>query len=153
MIRILLPLALVAALILFPLYSETSVGPISGETTTTQTGDFFVAGPIKCFARQKFSTAGACAPPLGMLGMAVFASLIASVMAAVTGVFGLLPIVGRVTSVVTGLSGLVVVGSMVYFILTIMSKGHGVHIEWGAYLNGGLGVLTVLAGLSGIRGK
>ena len=154
MIRILLPLAVIASISLCPLFSETTIGAVSGDAvTTSRTGNFLVEDTIKCFSKQNFSLSGDCAPRLGMTGTAVAAALGAAAIAAVVGVPGLLPFVGRVTSFVTTAAGGIIVLGVGYFILQVMGAGESAKVEWGAYLGGGLGLLTLVAGLSGIRGK
>lgn len=154
MYRIILPLLLVAAIIFTPMFSEVTVGPITGEESTPRSGNYFVSETIKCFQDKNFSVAGDCKPKMGMTGMAVFAAIAASAIAAVVGVPGLLPFVGRATSVVTTIAGLIALGAVGYFILTVMGAAKGsAEVMWGAYLSGGLALLTLVAGLSGIRGK
>lgn len=153
MMRILLPIAVIASIILFPMFSETTVGAISGEVTTPRSGNYFVDGTIKCFSKSNFSLAGDCAPRQGATGLAVAAAIGAAGLAAVIGLPGLLPFIGRATSVVTTAAGVVIVVGIGYFILTVMGAGKGAEVLWGAYLAGGLGLLTLVAGLSGIRGK
>lgn len=154
MIRILLPLAVIAAIILFPMFSETTVGAVTGDAVATaRTGNFLVEETIQCFSKQKFSISGDCAPRLGMTGTAVAAAIGAAAIAAIAGLPGLLPFVGRVTSVVTAAGGGIIVIGVGYFILQVLGAGESAKVEWGAYLAGGLGLLTLVAGLSGIRGK
>ncbi|MBY0423559.1 MAG: hypothetical protein K2Q06_14730 [Parvularculaceae bacterium] len=151
--RILLPVAVVAAIFFFPMFSEVTTGPISGETSTPRTGQYFIGETVKCFTKKEFSVAGECAPKHGAIGMSVFAAAAVSAIAAIVGLPGLLPFVGRATSIVTALAGLVATAAAGYFILTVMSKGAAAHVEWGAYLAGGLSLLTLVAGLQGVRGK
>lgn len=154
MYRIILPLLVVAAVIFAPMFSEVTVGPITGKETTPRSGNYFVENTIKCFQAKNFSVNGECAPKMGTTGMAVFAAIAASTIAAIIGVPGLLPFVGRATSVVTTIAGLVALGGMGYFIMTVMGAAKdSAEVLWGSYLAGGLALLTLVAGLSGIRGN
>ncbi len=154
MYRIILPLLVIAAILFAPMFSEVTVGPITGKETTPRSGNYFVEDTIKCFQNQQFSVGGECTPKMGATGMAVFAAIAASAVAAVIGVPGLLPFVGRATSVVTTIAGLIALGAMGYFILTVMGAAKGsAEVLWGSYLAGGLALLTLVAGLSGIRGS
>lgn len=152
--RILLPVAVIAVIILFPMLSETTIGSVTGDAVATpRTGHFFVEATVKCFSKHEFSLSGDCAPRLGMTGLSVAASLGAAVVAAIVGLPGLLPFIGRFTSVVTAIAGAVITVAISYFILQVMGAGETAHVEWGSYLAGGLGLLTLVAGLSGFRGK
>jgi hypothetical protein len=89
-----------------------------------------------------------------MQGLAVAGAAGFSAIAAALGVLGLLPFVGRLTSIATAIAGVVAVGAMGYLILTLMGTSEGLGgVQWGAYLTGGAGLLTLISGLSGMRGR
>ncbi|MEL7485576.1 MAG: hypothetical protein AAGJ87_00005, partial [Pseudomonadota bacterium] len=67
MIRIVLPLAVIAAILFAPMFTETTVGSVSGETETARTGNYFVGNTVECFLGQNFSIAGDCEPKGGLL--------------------------------------------------------------------------------------
>jgi len=152
--RIILPLAIFAALFFTPLFSETTTGSVTGETVTPRSGQFFIGNTVDCFLKRDFSISGDCEPAGGMQGLAVASAAGISIVAAVLGVIGILPFVGRITSIVTLFAGVVTVGAMGYLILTMMGSSEGFGgVQWGAYLTGGAGLLTLISGLSGMRGR
>jgi hypothetical protein len=154
MTRVLLPLAVIAAIIFGPLFAEVTTGPVTGEKLTPLTGNYFIADTITCFRNGEFSIAGDCEPELGLKGKAVFAATLAAAVAAALGVIGLLPFIGRLTSIFTMIAGVVIVASMGYFGMNILgAEDESVTLQWGTYLAGGLGLLTLISGLSGMRGK
>ncbi|MEZ5922565.1 MAG: hypothetical protein R3C60_14620 [Parvularculaceae bacterium] len=139
---------------LAPLYKgeTTSVGSI--EKANTVTGMDYIGGTIGCWKNKDFSVTGDCAPQGGALGMAIFAAFFVSVVAAGLGVIGLLPIVGKLTSAITTLAGVVVIAGLGFYLLTNLgSDKHMDAIQWGTYLAGGGGLLTLISGLSGMRGR
>lgn len=155
MIRVLLPLAVVAAILFGPLANgeSTSVG---GITKPAQVTGFDYVGPtIECWQKKNFSIKDGCAPEGGANGKAMLAAVAAGGAAGVLGILGLLPFVGRLTSVVTTLAGGVIVAAVGYFAVSLMGadKEAVETVGWGAYLAGGGGLLTFISGLSGMRGK
>ncbi len=152
MTRIILPLAVIAALLFAPIFSETSTGTFTGERAVPLNGQYFVGNTITCFMNQNYSIEGECAPKDGKLGLAIFAAVFVSAVAAVLGILGLLPFVGRLVSLVTTLAGLVAIAGIAYFCLNIMGN-EGVNLQWGSYVGGGGGLLTLISGLSGMRGR
>lgn len=151
MVRILLPLAVIAALLFAPIFgNQAKVGGIEKEVSVT--GYDYVSNTIDCWQAGKISIKGDCKPQEGLKGQAVLAALIVSGAAAILGVFGLLPIIGRLTSVVTTIAGAVIVGAVGYVALTQLGDG-GDNLRWGAYLAGGGGLLTLISGLHGMRGR
>ena len=154
MTRIVLPLAIIAALLFTPMFSETTVGSVTGEAETFRTGNYFVGNTVECFLNKEFSVAGDCEPAGGARGLAIFAAIFVSAVAAALGVLGLLPFVGRITSFVTMLAGIVAIAAIGYFFLTMMATDEGLGgVKWGSYLAGGGGLLTLISGLSGVRGR
>jgi hypothetical protein len=154
MIRILLPLAAIAVLLYAPLYAgeATEVGGIVKQNTVT--GMDYVGGTIDCWMNKQFSISDECAPQGGSRGMAIFAGVFVSAIAAVLGLAGLLPVVGRLTSAVTMAAGVVVVAGIAFYLLTNMQGDDGLEaVQWGTYLAGGGGLLTLISGLSGMRGR
>ena len=154
MIRVLLPLAVVAAILFGPLVGRQDV--IGGiEKTVALTGLDYVGPTIECWQNKNFSFSGDCRPEGGVKGQAILAAVAAGVVSAALGILGLLPIVGRLTSVVTTLAGGVIVAALGYFALSLMGGAGeaGEGVQWGTYLAGGGGLLTLIAGLAGMRGR
>ena len=154
MTRILLPLAVIAALLYAPIFAGATDTVAGIEKANTVTGWDYVGNTVDCFRNQNFSIAGECQPQGDKLGMAIFAAVFVSAVAAVLGIFGLLPFVGRITSVVTTIAGVVVIAAIAFYGLTQMNADEGAAgIQWGSYLAGGGGLLTLISGLSGMRGR
>lgn len=137
------------------MYSVEINDPVLGEkVAATKTGYAFIENTINCWKDGKFSIEDACKPKGEMKGMAIFAATFVSAVAAVLGVLGLLPFIGKLTSFVTTAAGVVVIAAIGYFALTMMgAKEGGETIQWGSYLAGGGGLLTLISGLSGVRGR
>ncbi|MCB2114061.1 MAG: hypothetical protein R3C42_05300 [Parvularculaceae bacterium] len=154
MVRILLPLAIIATLLFAPIFGAepTEVGGIT--KTNTVTGMDYVGDTINCWMGGEYSVSGDCAPQGGTKGLAVFAAAFVSAVAAALGFIGLLPVVGRITSAITMLAGVIVIAGIGFYILTSLGSDEGIGgIQWGAYLAGGGGLLTMISGLSGMRGR
>lgn len=154
MVRILLPLAVIATLLFAPIFGAepTEVGGIVKPNTVT--GMDYVGETINCWTGGNYSISGDCAPQGGMKGLSIFAAVFVSAVAAVLGLFGLLPVVGRLTSAITTLAGVVVIAGIGFYILTNLGSDEGIGgVQWGAYLAGGGGLLTLISGLSGLRGR
>lgn len=154
MVRIFLPLAVIATLLFAPIFGgeATEVGGIV--KTNTVTGMDYVGATVKCWTSGHYSIAGDCAPEGGSKGLVIFAAVFVSAVAAVLGLIGLIPVVGRLTSAVTMLAGIIVVAGIGFYILTNLSSDQGISgVQWGAYLAGGGGLLTLISGLSGMRGR
>lgn len=160
MTRILLPLAIVAAIFFGPMYNVSGTLADSGETVVTRTGEYFVGEAIGCLRQLQ--------PPIGeecasdgvlndstMVGTVMSYATILSLAAAVLGIIGMLPVIGRLTSIVTILAGAAAMGAIGYMALTLLATdGIGLPgMQWGAYLAAGAGLLTLIAGLSGLRGR
>ena len=157
MTRVLLPLAAIAAILLAPIYSYPSNDPLGGDSAGTRTGWYFVEDTIGCFMKQNFSIEGECAPRAdqegnNLAGKAIFGAVLSAAIAAALGVIGILPFIGRLTSLVTTLAGVAIIAGVGFFCLQVMGL-EGLGIEWGAYLGGGLGLLTLISGLAGMRGQ
>lgn len=156
MIRILLPLAIIAAILFAPMYSISGMDPVTNETSAaTKSGYGLVKNTIDCWRSGEYSLADKCAPVGGLKGQAVFAAVFVSAVAAVLGILGLLPVIGRLTSLITTLAGIIVIAAIGYFALTTMGSKNGGSdaIQWGTYLAGGGGLLTLISGLHGVRGR
>jgi len=154
MIRILLPLAVIAAILFAPMFNETVSGSEFGDSSVSRTGWDYVGNTVECFRNQNFSIEGDCEPKLGMKGKAIFGAVFVSGIAAVLGVLGLIPFVGRITSVITTIAGIVVIAAISYYGLQQMGSDDGAaNLQWGTYLAGGGGLLTLISGLSGMRGR
>ncbi|WP_411817685.1 hypothetical protein [Hyphococcus sp. DH-69] len=160
MIRIILPLAIVAAMFLGPMYSYPSDNPVSGRSEQSiVTGDKFIGGVINCVRRLEVPLGKECASeavvnksklPSQVMSLAA----VISIAAAAIGVVGLLPFIGRLTSIVTLLAGLSALCAMGIFLATMMGTKTGLPaVQWGAYLAAGLALVTTISGLSGMRGR
>lgn len=154
MIRILLPLAVIAAILFAPMFAETTSGSVTGDSLTTRTGHYFVANTIDCWTAGDYSIKGDCEPAGGLQGKAIFAAVFVSAVAAVLGIIGLMPVIGRLTSFVTMVAGVIVIAAIAYVAIMIMGSSEGIDgLQWGAYLAGGGGLLTLISGLAGMRGR
>ncbi|MEO0399752.1 MAG: hypothetical protein AAF224_10090 [Pseudomonadota bacterium] len=154
MIRILLPLAVIAALLFAPIFSgePTTVGGI--EKANVVTGNDYVGDTVNCWIGGNYSIDGDCAPKGEAKGLAIFGAIFVSAVAAVLGVLGLLPFIGRLTSVITTLAGVGVIAAIGFYVFTSMGSSDGLDgVAWGSYLAGGGGLLTLISGLSGMRGR
>ena len=156
MIRVLLPLAVIAAILFSPIYkTPASFDDVQGIETSNQVAGYALVKPaIDCWRNKEFSVSGDCEPKGDTKGLALTGAVALSGLAAALGVFGLLPFVGRLTSVVTVVAGLAAVGAIGYFGAGMLGAEGGVsRIDWGSYLAGGGGLLTLISGLSGMRGR
>ncbi len=154
MIRILLPLAVIAALLLPPIFAGPSAEVAGIVKPTTVTGYDYVGNTIDCWMDRNFILSGDCEPEGGIRGKAIFGAVFISAVAAALGVLGLLPVIGRLTSFITMLAGVVVIAAIGYFALTMMGTDEGLAgVQWGSYLAGGGGLLTLISGLAGARGR
>ncbi|MEO0880370.1 MAG: hypothetical protein AAFY22_11750 [Pseudomonadota bacterium] len=153
MFRILLPVAVIAILLFAPIFTDQVEGSDLGGSEVTLSGNAYVGNTVNCWIGQNFSISGDCEPKGGTKGLAIFAAVFVSAVAAVLGVLGLLPFVGRLVSIITSLAGVVVIAAIGYFVFTQMSTDEGINgVQWGSYLAGGGGLLTLISGLSGMRG-
>lgn len=160
MIRIILPLAIVAAMFLGPMYAYPSDNPVSGRSEQSiVTGDKFIGGVIDCVRKLEVPLGKECASEAvinnsKLPSQAMSLAAIISLAAAVIGILGMLPFVGRLTSIVTMLAGLSVLGAMGLFLVTMMGTKTGLPaVQWGAYLTAGVALITTISGLSGMRGR
>lgn len=154
MIRILLPLAVLAALMFAPIFSDEVQGSDLANGTVSLTGGDYVGNTVECWLGRDFSISGDCEPRGGRKGLAIFAAVFVSATAAALGVIGLIPLVGRVTSLVTSLAGVVVVAAVAFYVFSQMGTDEGLEgIQWGSYVAGGGGLLTLISGLAGMRGE
>ena len=154
MLRILLPLAVIAALLFAPIFGDEVQGSDLGGGTVNLTGNDYVGNTVNCWIGRNFSVAGDCAPQGGNKGMAIFAAVFVSAVAAGLGVLGLIPFVGRITSAITSLAGVIVIAAIGFYVFLQMGSDEGLEgVQWGSYLAGGGGLLTLISGLSGMRGR
>ena len=159
MIRILLPLAMIAAIFFGPMFAEETKGQLSGKTISIVTGEHFIGNTVDCVRQMKAPFGKDCASDgeingSKLVGDALSWSALLAGLAAVVGVPGLLPYLGRITSIVTVASGVAVLGSLGLFVTTMIGSDPGLGaVQWGTYLAAGLGLLTVISGLSGMRGR
>ncbi|MBI1393347.1 MAG: hypothetical protein GC152_11460 [Alphaproteobacteria bacterium] len=154
MIRILLPIAVIAALLFAPIFSDQVQGSDLASGSVSLTGHDYVGNTVNCWIGQNFSIADDCAPKGGTKGLAIFAAVFVSAVAAVLGIVGLLPFIGRLTSIVTSIAGVVVVAAIAFYVLQQVNSDEGLNgVQWGSYLAGGGGLLTLISGLAGMRGN
>ena len=153
MTRIILPILIIATLLFAPIYTTESHDQVLDEAAPKSgTGYDFVGDTINCFLAQNYSVEGECAPKGEKLGLAIFAAIGVSAVAAALGILGLLPFVGRLVSLVTTLAGIIAIAGIAFFCLNV-SGLEGANIGIGSYLGGGAGLLTLISGLSGMRGR
>ena len=159
MIRIFLPLAIVAAMFFGPMFSVETKDPVRGESMSTVTGDYFIGNTVACVRALKLPVGEDCASTgkikdSTLVGNVLSWSALLAGVAAVLGVPGLLPFIGRMTSIVTVAAGVAAIGAVGLFMATIVGSEAGLGaVQWGAYLAAGLALLTTISGLSGMRGR
>jgi hypothetical protein len=160
MTRILLPLAIVAAIFFGPMYNVSGKLADSGETVITRSGEYFIGEAVGCLRKLQVPLGEECASTgvlndSTMVGDVMSWASMLAVAAAGLGIIGMLPFIGRLTSIVTILAGLGAVGAIGYMALTLMgTDGIGLPgMQWGAYLAAALGLLTLISGLAGLRGR
>ncbi|MEO1253073.1 MAG: hypothetical protein AAFW81_12100 [Pseudomonadota bacterium] len=157
--RILLPLSIVAALYFGPLFAETTSGSVTGTTENVFSGSFFLDNMVGCLTELRVPIGEGCGfegsfNDSPMVGHVINYAALLALAAGVLGVIGLLPVIGRLTSIVTLLAGLAALAAMGLLSLTLMGTDSGLGaIRWGVYLTAGLGLLTLIAGLAGLRGN
>ncbi len=160
MTRIFLPLAIVAVIYFGPMFAQESKGAATGTKMEMVSGEYFIGNAVDCLRALKAPIGDDCASD-GVLNsstsvgtMMSWASML-SVGAALLGIIGLLPFIGRLTSLVTIAAGVAAMGSVGYMALTLMAvDGVGLPgMQWGAYLAAAAGLLTTISGLSGLRGR
>jgi hypothetical protein len=157
--RILLPLVIVAAMYFGPMFAETTSGSATGASETVRTGQFFIGNMVGCLMELRVPLGEECAfdgefhdSPL--VGHVMNWTALLALGAGVLGIIGLLPVIGRLTSVLTVLAGLGALGAMGLLTLTLLGTDDGLGaIRWGVYLTAGAGLLTLIAGLAGMRGN
>ena len=160
MIRIILPLAIVAAMFFGPMFTVTTKDAVRGESESTVTGDYFIGNVVECVRNGNFIPVGEdCASDgeiqgSNMVGSMMSWAAVLAAAAAVLGVPGLLPFLGRITSIVTVAAGLGGIAAMGLFLASMMGSDAGLGaVSWGAYLAAGMSLLTTISGLSGMRGR
>ncbi|MGF1544607.1 MAG: hypothetical protein ACFB00_08935 [Parvularculaceae bacterium] len=153
MIRVLLPLAVIAILLFAPVFGDKVEGSEIGGGVVQLTGYDYTKKSIDCWLGGDFSLVDECAPESGLKGLSVFFAIFIAAVAAALGVIGLVPFIGRITSFVTTVAGVVIIGAIAFYVLQSMGSDEGIAgVQWGAYVAGGGGLLTTIFGLSGMRG-
>ncbi|MEM9013895.1 MAG: hypothetical protein AAGB02_02195 [Pseudomonadota bacterium] len=161
MIRVLLPAFIVISMFFTPFFTETTSGSATGERVSQINGAYFIDEAFTCLRNLQFADIAFsedCASDANyndstMAGAMLSGAAKISMAAAVIGIIGLLPLIGRLTSIVTIIAGLSTLAAVGYFAMSAMGTPEGLaSVQWGAYLTGGLGLLTLISGLSGIRG-
>jgi hypothetical protein len=171
MIRILLSLAIAAAAYFGP-WIVDKTGDITGPAmadivlgddvdidrdqagSLVADGEFFVGNTAQCWMDGRISISDECSPRGEVLGKLVAGTIIVGLISAVLSVVGLLPLVGRLTSIVTVLSGLLAIVAFGWFAKELVTTNGAMFTDfrWGGYATGVLGLLTVFAGMAGLRG-
>ncbi|MGV6800662.1 MAG: hypothetical protein ACWA5L_01925 [bacterium] len=158
MIRIILPLAVVASLLFAPLQKVTQtiddgIGNVTTSESAVTAGDLFLKKPYECAMSMKFDPRmEECAPNGGFSGWSMYAAAASSAVAGILGILGLLPFVGRLTSIVTTAAGGISTAAIGKYIFALWQGGNFEAMQWGGWLAGGLGLLTLISGFSGIGG-
>lgn len=155
MIRILLSLAIAAAAFFGPWMIDSSDNILSGSYKETAIeGRDFVASTYDCVMDRTFSLEGDCEPKYGILGQLIAITIGLGVVSAVLSIAGLLPLVGRLTSLVTIIAGAAAIVTFAWFAKELLTTEAALFSDfrWGAYATGAFGVLTLFAGLAGLRG-
>lgn len=142
MIRVLLPLVL--ALVAF-------FGPWAGDTH----GYDYADTTVDCFIDElKISIIGACAPTGTTGERLVTYAIVGSGAAAILSVFGLLPLIGRLTSAVVALVGLTAVAAAALMLVSLFgADATGAEPGWGLFASLALGIGNAAAGVLGVRGE
>ncbi|MEL6360807.1 MAG: hypothetical protein AAFR21_06945 [Pseudomonadota bacterium] len=154
MIRIILPLAVIAVLLFAPIFGDQVEGSDITDGVVTLSGNDYISNTVDCWIGQNFSITGECEPKGGNKGLAIFAAVFVSAVAAILGVLGLLPVIGRLTSAITTFAGVVVIAAIGFYVFSQMGSDEGIEgVKWGSYLAGGTGLLTLISGLAGMRGR
>ncbi len=160
MARIFLPLAIVAAIFFGPLFAEVTTGSATGSNMTPRYGEYFIGNAVDCLLKLKAPIGEECASEGKLNGSVMVGQIITwasmlALAAAALGVVGLIPFIGRLTSIVTILAGLAALASMGLLALTLIGiDGIGLTgLRWGAYLAAAAGLLTLISGLAGLRGR
>ena len=154
MIRILLSLAIAAAAYFGPWLLD-STGQILGASFTEPVlGSAFVDSTIGCLMDGKISMSGECAPAYGLFGQLVLATVALGVLSAALSVIGLVPLIGRLTSLVTIVAGVAAIVTFGWFAKEVFTTEQAAFSDfrWGAYATAAFGLITIFAGLSGLRG-
>lgn len=157
--RILLPLVIIAAMYYGHLASVDSYSEAFGSRDQMITGADFIGNAVNCVLALRLPLGPECAfdgdffgKP--MVGHMMTWTAVVSFFAAILGIVGLLPVIGRLVSVVTIIAGLLALASMGLFAFALVGTDAGVEsIRWGVYLVAGAGLLTLIAGLAGLRGR
>ena len=146
MIRILLPIAMAAVAFLGPWMDDGNGNSMNGFDIAPTT--------VNCALDFDF-TVEACKPQGELFNELVGYTMIFGAASAVLSLIGLLPLIGRLTSMTVVAAGMTGVGAFGTLLMS-MFQGGGIDvgvIGLGAYGTLILGLLTIFAGLNGIRGE
>lgn len=157
MLRVIIPLIVAGTILFGDLYrTSPSYDPVQEvEVSAPRNGYSLLQPTIDCWRKGTPSISGECAPKgdsLRAKGLAV--AVAACGLAAALGLIGFLPLIGRAVGAVAMLAGLVVIGAIGYFVVGFMGTEQGLEgISWGSYAAGGGGLVTLISGLMGMRGR
>lgn len=142
MIRILFPLAMALAAFFGP-WTTTPNGSTHGYDLADNT--------VGCFIELEPSFTGPCAPTGTVAERLVTYTVIGGGFAAVLSIFGLLPLVSKITSLTTLAGGGVGLAAGLATAAQVMDAGGLSVVGWGAWATLGLGLLTAVGGIAGFR--
>ena len=141
--------------ILFPLFMALMAffGPWK-DTPNGQTHGFDLAdNTVGCFIELEPSFTGDCAPLGTLAERLVTYTVIGGSFAAVLSIFGLLPIVSRITSLAVLAAGGVGLAASLLSATDALSTDTLNFVGWGAWGTLALALITVISALSGFRGN
>lgn len=154
MIRILLSLAVAAAAYFGPWLQDSSNEILKSGVDAVAEGSDFVGDTVECLMDGTISMTGDCAPSHGILGQLMAVTIGLAALSAVLSIIGLLPLIGRLTSLVTIVAGVAAMVTFAWFAKELLTTEGAMfsNFRWGAYATGIFGILTLFAGLAGLRG-
>lgn len=106
---------------------------------------------VGCFIELEPSFTGPCAPQGPLADRLVTYSVVGGAFAAVVSIFGLLPLVSRLTSLIALAAGGVGLAAAIGTVVQAINGPGLSFVGWGAWGTLALGLVTVFAGFSGVR--
>ncbi|MEZ5892831.1 MAG: hypothetical protein R3C58_06760 [Parvularculaceae bacterium] len=163
MIRILMPLAIIAAMYFGPMFSVETSDPVRGDSVSTVSGEYFIGNAVDCVKAGKVPLGKECASDGKMKGKSKDSTFVGDALswaamlsgaAALLGIPGMLPFIGRITSIATLASGIGSLAALGLFVVSMINSDAGLGaVQWGAYAAAGAALMTTISGLSGMRGR